>query len=81
VEVADGVATFVYAWGSLEDGNLALATQTIEGLHSAPNGVPTGQVQVTEEAGMFPAAWAGLALALGTAGVLGARRLAVARQR
>ncbi|MCK6212713.1 DUF4397 domain-containing protein [Georgenia sp. EYE_87] len=81
VEVADGVATFVYAWGSLEDGNLALATQTIEGLHSAPNGVPTGQVQVTEEAGMFPAAWAGLALVLGTAGVLGARRLAVARQR
>ncbi|WP_418605407.1 DUF4397 domain-containing protein [Georgenia sp. SUBG003] len=36
VEVADGVATFVYAWGSLEDGNLALATQTIDGLHSAP---------------------------------------------
>lgn len=42
VEVADGVNTIVYAWGSLEDENLALATQTIEGLHSAPGGVPAG---------------------------------------
>lgn len=42
VEVADGVNTIVYAWGSLEDETLALATQTIEGLHSAPGGVPAG---------------------------------------
>lgn len=42
VQVADGVNTIVYAWGSLEAGNLALATQTIEGLHSSPDGVPAG---------------------------------------
>lgn len=42
VEVADGVSTIVYAWGSLEDENLDLAIQTIDGLHSAPGGVPAG---------------------------------------
>lgn len=46
VPVAEGALTVVYAWGSLDDGSLALATQTIEGLHSAPDGVPTGQVEV-----------------------------------
>ncbi|MBG6179438.1 hypothetical protein IWX62_000628 [Arthrobacter sp. CAN_A1] len=38
--LAEGTATIVYAWGSLEDGNLALATQVIEGLHSDPAAVP-----------------------------------------
>ncbi|GLK17810.1 DUF4397 domain-containing protein [Herbiconiux flava] len=42
VNVAEGVNTIVYAWGSLEDGNLALAVQTIDGLHSDPSGVPAG---------------------------------------
>ena len=42
VEVAEGVNTIVYAWGSAEDSNLALAVQTIEGLHSSPEGVPAG---------------------------------------
>lgn len=43
LQLAEGTSTIVYAWGSLEDGNLALATQTIEGLHSAPGSVPGGQ--------------------------------------
>lgn len=42
VTVAEGAATIVYAWGSAEDGNLALAVQTIDGLHSSPSGVPSG---------------------------------------
>jgi len=42
VNVAEGVNTIVYAWGSLDDGNLALAVQTIDGLHSDPSGVPAG---------------------------------------
>ena len=42
VTVAEGVNTIVYAWGSLDDDTLALATQTIDGLHSAPDGVPGG---------------------------------------
>lgn len=42
VAVQDGVLTIVYAWGSAEAGNLAIAAQTIEGLHSNPDGVPSG---------------------------------------
>lgn len=42
VNVAEGVLTIVYAWGSAEDDNLDLAVQTVEGLHSSPAGVPAG---------------------------------------
>ena len=42
VAIQDGVLTIVYAWGSAEDDNLALAVQTISGLHSNPGGVPSG---------------------------------------
>jgi hypothetical protein len=42
VDVAEGTNTIVYAWGSLADGNLALAVQTVGGLHSNPGGVPAG---------------------------------------
>ncbi|PFG35009.1 DUF4397 domain-containing protein [Sanguibacter antarcticus] len=48
VTVAEGVNTIVYAWGSLEDDNLALATQTIDGLHSTPAGVPAGEVGLAD---------------------------------
>lgn len=42
VDVAEGALTIVYAWGSLEDENLALAVQTVTGMHSSPDGVPAG---------------------------------------
>jgi hypothetical protein len=42
VELAEGVNTIVFAWGSAEDENLALAVQTIDGLHSDPAAVPSG---------------------------------------
>ena len=42
VPIQDGVLTIVYAWGSAEDDNLAVAVQTITGLHSNPGGVPSG---------------------------------------
>ncbi|QPE03631.1 DUF4397 domain-containing protein [Microbacterium schleiferi] len=42
VTIADGQLTIVYAWGSLDDDNLALAVQTIDGLYSAPGGVNSG---------------------------------------
>ena len=51
MNVAEGVNTIVYAWGSLEDDNLALAVQTIEGLHSAPEGVPSGELGLAAESG------------------------------
>jgi len=43
VTVVEGTHTVVYAWGSLADNNLQLAVQNIEGLHSAPAGVPGGR--------------------------------------
>ncbi|MER1996423.1 MAG: DUF4397 domain-containing protein [Arthrobacter sp.] len=59
----EGVHTIVYAWGSLEDGNLALATQTIEGMESAPNAVP-GALPAAQDnnAGIMLAAAGGLTL-------------------
>jgi hypothetical protein len=42
LDLAEGANTIVYAWGSAEAGNLALAVQTIDGLGSAPGGVPAG---------------------------------------
>jgi hypothetical protein len=43
VTITEGTNTIVYAWGSLADGNLALAVQTIDGLHSNPSGIPAGE--------------------------------------
>jgi hypothetical protein len=74
VEVAEGAATIVYAWGSAEDGSLALATQSVEGMHSAPDGVPTGNTQVPAEGqGLWWAAGGG-ALLLAAAGTVTALR-------
>ena len=42
VNLAEGTNTIVYAYGSAEDDTLALAVQTISGLHSSPGGVPAG---------------------------------------
>ncbi|OAH51375.1 DUF4397 domain-containing protein [Microbacterium oleivorans] len=76
VEVQEGVLTIAYAWGSAEDGNLALATQTIDGLHSGPDGVNTGSAGLVAENG--PNGWlivggAALIAGLVAGGVLVAR--------
>lgn len=42
VNLAEGANTIVYAWGSAEEGNLALATQVITGLGEGPDVVPAG---------------------------------------
>ncbi|QCU79066.1 DUF4397 domain-containing protein [Citricoccus sp. SGAir0253] len=74
VQVTEGAATIVYAWGSAEDGSLALATQTVEGMHSAPGGVPTGNTQVpAEDQGLWWAVGGG-ALLLAAAGMAAAVR-------
>ena len=49
VNVAEGVNTIVYAWGSLEANNLKLAVQTISGLHNAPAGVPSGELGLASD--------------------------------
>ncbi|MFH9863970.1 DUF4397 domain-containing protein [Streptomyces sp. NPDC017202] len=43
LNLAEGTNTVVYAWGSAQDKNLALKTQTLTGMHSAPGGVPAGE--------------------------------------
>jgi hypothetical protein len=73
VNVAEGTNTIVYAWGSLEDSNLALAVQTIDGLHSSPGSVPAGEagLAATNQPGDPAALWFGgaaLVLVLGISG-------------
>lgn len=71
VTVAEGVNTIVYAWGSLEADNLALAVQTIDGLHSAPAGVPSGELGLAAEQGTTSAAGLGGIAALALVAVAG----------
>ncbi|WP_445155876.1 DUF4397 domain-containing protein [Arthrobacter sp. Hor0625] len=79
VAVAEGTHTIVYAWGSLADKNLQLAVQNIEGLHSAPAGVPGGRsgAAAGSETASDPAAMVGLgaaALLLLAGGIVLTRR-------
>jgi len=60
----------VYAWGSAEAGNLALATQVIDGLDGAPTGVAAGGGS-TAATDQLPVWTAGL-MALGALGAVGA---------
>lgn len=66
----EGTNTIVYAWGSAEAGNLALATQVIDGLDGAPTGVAAGGGS-TAATGALPAWTAGL-MAIGALGAIGA---------
>lgn len=85
VNVAEGTNTIVYAWGSLDDKNLALAVQTIGGLHSSPDGVPAGEAglvatnQPGDSTGLLVGG-AALLMGLVAAAVLGMRRLTGARR-
>ncbi|WP_382310115.1 DUF4397 domain-containing protein [Herbiconiux sp. UC225_62] len=85
VTVAEGVSTIVYAWGSLEDGNLALAVQTIDGLHSNPGGIPAGNagLAATNRPGDATPLWIGavaVVMAAAFSGLL-VRQRAVAKSR
>jgi hypothetical protein len=66
VDVAEGVNTIVYAWGSLDDDSLALATQTVDGMHSSPDGVDAGVTgaAATEQYGGFSPVVIGALMAL-----------------
>ncbi len=70
LSLAEGTNTIVYAWGSAEAGNLALATQVIDGLDGAPTGVAAGGGS-TAATGALPAWTAGL-MAIGALGAFGA---------
>lgn len=79
VEVAEGANTIVYAWGSAEDGSLALATQTVEGLQSAPEDVHAGTAPASRDDTALYAGAGAAALALLAGGVLASRRKAAVR--
>jgi len=77
VAVKEGVNTIVYAWGSLTDNNLKLAVQTIDGLHSAPAGVPSGELGLADQSGAS-AGWmiaTALLVAAGGAALVARRRV------
>ncbi|SOC58402.1 hypothetical protein SAMN05421879_13412, partial [Ornithinimicrobium cerasi] len=61
LDLAEGTNTIVYAWGSAEAGNLDLAVQTIDGLHSSPEGVPSGQGGLVDTNTLMVLALAGVA--------------------
>lgn len=69
--LAEGTSTIVYAWGAASDNTLALAVQTITGLHSSPSGVPGGEAGLAADNGA-PSAWLLAAALLGVVGVAGA---------
>ena len=69
VTVEEGVLTIAYAWGSLEDDNLELATQTISGLHSGPGGVHGGEAGLAASSAL-PGASAALLIGLAAALVI-----------
>lgn len=84
VPVAEGTSTIVYAWGSAaaSPSTLALAVQTITGLHSSPSAVQAGQVGLADaSSGTSWLLIAALVLALGAASAAGANRLVVSRAR
>ncbi len=81
LNLAEGTNTIVYAWGSAADGNLDLAVQTIDGLHSAPGGVPGGEAGLAAESGSVPT-WAfGLGLMSVLALAVAGRQLVPSRTR
>lgn len=73
LDLAEGTNTVVYAWGSAADGNLALATQTLSGLGSAPGGVPAGEAGLADTG--LPAWALGLMAAAGLGVAVSARKL------
>lgn len=81
VNVAEGTSTIVYAWGSADDGNLDLAVQKIDGLHSAPAGVPGGEAGLAAESEGLPAWTLGLGVMSALAVAFAARQVMPARAR
>jgi hypothetical protein len=77
LDLGEGTSTIVYAWGSAADDNLELAVQTIDGLHSAPGGVPSGSGGLLGDD--LPLPLAGIALLALAGAAVGTRRLAAAR--
>jgi hypothetical protein len=72
LDLTEGTETIAYAIGSASAKNLGLVTQTIDGLHSAPGGIPAGTGGLADSGtpAWVPAA-AVLGLVVAVAGGLG----------
>lgn len=84
VDVKEGENTIVYAYGSLEDDTLALAVQSVTGLHTPPAGIPAGQTGAAALAETAQGTWLGLGafgLLLAAAGALFVNRKSAAARR
>ncbi|WP_394768476.1 DUF4397 domain-containing protein [Lacisediminihabitans sp.] len=85
VPIQEGVNTIVYAYGSAANKTLALAVQTITGLHTPPAGVPAGETGAAARAeaaqNLSTVGFGALGLLLAAAAVLMvARRSGAARR-
>ncbi|MFC8420349.1 DUF4397 domain-containing protein [Streptomyces sp. NPDC057236] len=81
LNLQEGADNIVYAWGSADDKNLALATQTLSGMESAPNGVHaggSGAAASSNSSDQWPV-WAGVTGAAALTGSLLIRRAASRR--
>jgi hypothetical protein len=81
LDLAEGTSTIVYAWGSADEGNLELAVQKIDGLHSAPAGVPGGEAGLAPESEGIPSWALGLGVMSALALAFAGRQLVPARAR
>jgi hypothetical protein len=78
VNLAEGSATIVYAFGSATQKTLGLVVQTISGLNSAPGGVPAGSGGLADSGGV--PGWLPLTVGVGVlVAVVGTARLAATR--
>ncbi len=79
LNLEEGTSNVVYAWGSADDENLALATQKFSGMESTPKAVHaggSGAAAVTPNDSGTWLAWAAASGAVAVTGVLVARRVA-----
>lgn len=76
LDLKEGTSNVVYAWGSADDKNLALATQSFSGMETMPNAVHAGGdgAAVTPNSSDQWLAWAAAAGAVSVAGALVVRR-------
>ncbi|WTX00117.1 DUF4397 domain-containing protein [Streptomycetaceae bacterium NBC_01309] len=71
LNLAEGTNTIVYAYGSANDKTLALKTQAVTGMHSAPGGVPAGGSGAAANAGDDGSGASGLMIGLAATAALG----------
>ncbi|WP_448318053.1 DUF4397 domain-containing protein [Streptomyces sp. CO7] len=81
LNLKEGSDNIVYAWGSANDKNLALATQTLSGMGSTPKAVPAGGAQAAGAVQNSPDAWLAWAAVTGAVTLTGVHLVRRAAER